>query len=80
MLKVDKINEDTKQQLAVLTTDKNVSLDEFKVFCRDVINQGVSSKSKKESFIRDIDKSRNKESASWTVYNYILAGEGNKVI
>jgi|DEB0MinimDraft_3_1074331.scaffolds.fasta_scaffold226741_2 hypothetical protein len=78
MLKRDMVSEDTKIELGELAKDNTVSLEEFKHFCREVIMMGVSNESKKQSFIRDIDKARSKDYAAYPVYNYLLAGEGKK--
>lgn len=78
-LKRDLISEDFKRLLGVMVASPAVSLDETKTFCMDLINRGVSSRSKKEEFIREVQFAKRKDMAAWPVYNYILAGEGNKV-
>lgn len=78
-VKHEQIGEDVKLTLAKMAADPNVSLEEMKIFCIEVINKGVSSKAKKQTFIREVNDAHRKDIACWPVYNYILAGEGKKV-
>lgn len=78
-VKHEQIKEDVKLTLARMAADANVTLEQMKDFCIEVINRGVSSKAKKQSFIKDVKAAPRKDLATWPVYNYILAGEGNKV-
>lgn len=78
-IKNDQIDIDQKLTLGKMAKDPLITLEDFKTFCVDVINQGVSSRVKKDTFIRDVQKANRKDLAAWPVYSYILAGEGNKV-
>lgn len=78
-LKRDLISEDFKKLLGKMVASPNVSLDETKTFCMDLINKGASSRLKKDEFIREVQSAKRKDMAAWPVYNYILAGEGKKV-
>lgn len=81
MMKVkhEQIGEDFKQLLGEMVASPNVTLDELKTFCVELINKGVSSRAKKDTFIREVLTAKRKDMAAWPVYSYILAGEGNKV-
>lgn len=78
-VKHEQINEDFKKLLGEMVASPNVSLDELKTFCVELINKGVSSRAKKDTFIREVQSAKRKDLAAWPVYSYILAGEGNKV-
>ncbi len=78
-LKRDFISEDFKKRLGEMVANPSVSLDETKTFCMELINKGVSTRIKKDGFIREVQSAKRKDMAAWPVYNYILAGEGNKV-
>jgi hypothetical protein len=78
-VKHEQINEDFKKLLGEMVASPNVSLEELKVFCIELINKGVSSRSKKDVFIREVQSAKRKDMAAWPVYSYILAGEGKKV-
>ena len=78
-VKNDLIGEDFKKLLGEMVASPNVSLDEVKTFCVELINNGVSSRAKKDTFIREVQAAKRKDMAAWPVYSYILAGEGNKV-
>jgi len=78
-VKHEQIGEDFKKLLGEMVASPDVSLDELKVFCIELINKGVSSRAKKDVFIREVQSAKRKDMATWPVYSYILAGEGNKV-
>lgn len=78
-VKHEQIGEDFKKLLGEMVASPNVSLEELKTFCIELINKGVSSRSKKDTFIREVQTAKRKDMAAWPVYSYILAGEGNKV-
>jgi hypothetical protein len=78
-VKHEQIGEDFKKLLGEMVASPDVSLDELKVFCIELINKGVSSRAKKDTFIREVQTAKRKDMAAWPVYSYILAGEGNKV-
>ncbi len=79
MIKHEQINEDFKLLLGQMVARSDVSLDQLKAFCIELIDKGVSARSKKDVFIREIQNAKRKDMAAWPVYSYILAGEGNKV-
>jgi hypothetical protein len=78
-IKHEQINEDFKLLLGQMVANNDVSLEQMKAFCIELVDKGVSSRSKKDTFIRDVQQARRKDMAAWPVYSYILAGEGNKV-
>jgi hypothetical protein len=78
-VKNDLIGEDFKKLLGWAVANPDISLDEVKTFCIELINKGVSSRAKKDMFIREVQAAKRKDLAAWPVYSYILAGEGNKV-
>lgn len=78
-VKHEQIGEDFKKLLGEMVASPNVSLEELKLFCVELINKGVSSQSKKDVFIREVETAKRKDMAAWPVYSYILAGEGKKV-
>ena len=78
-VKHEQIGEDFKKLLGEMVASPNVSLEELKVFCVELINKGVSAQAKKDVFIREVQTAKRKDLAAWPVYSYILAGEGKKV-
>ena len=78
-VKHEQIGEDFKKLLGEMVASPNVSLEDLKVFCVELINKGVSAKVKKDVFIREVLTAKRKDLAAWPVYSYILAGEGKKV-
>jgi|LauGreDrversion4_2_1035121.scaffolds.fasta_scaffold860053_1 hypothetical protein len=78
-VKHEQIGEDFKKLLGEMVASPNVTLEELKTFCIELINKGVSSRAKKDTFIREVQTAKRKDMAAWPVYSYILAGEGNKV-
>jgi hypothetical protein len=78
-VKHEQIGEDFKKLLGEMIASPNVTLEELKTFCIELINKGVSSRAKKDTFIREVQTAKRKDMAAWPVYSYILAGEGNKV-
>lgn len=79
-VKQDNISEQIKLDIANKAKDNSISLASFKKILEEIIQSGVSTQAKKDRFINDINKASTKDYATISAYNYILAGEGKKVI
>jgi len=79
-VKNDKITEQKKMDIAINAKDNSISLASYKKFLQNIIQKGVSPQAKKDEIKDQINNASTKDFASISAFNYILSGEGNKVI
>ena len=78
-VKQENISEQDKLDIATKANDDSISLASYKKFLEEIIQKGSSPQAKKDKFKNQINQASTKDYASISAYNYILAGEGNKV-
>ena len=78
-VKQENISEQDKLDIATKAKDNSISLASYKKFLHEIIQKGSSPQAKKDQFKNQINQASTKDYASISAYNYILAGEGNKV-
>jgi hypothetical protein len=75
-VKVNTITQDDIDNLYAFFSDKTISVDEFKVYCKSLIEKSAGSSGKKYYFLNLLDGLKRKEFLLEKTQNYILAGEG----
>ena len=55
---------------------KDKQLEDFRTYCRDVIERSSGKRSTKDKFIQTISSSRSKNDMLTRVTNYLMAGQG----